>query len=172
MPKPATSVRPDINWGRLLLALTLGAGVLVLGGWGLRAESVSAKWPGSEEPAAVHARLEATVVHDHPAIEKRFVGRWVPQLPLVSETHPDLTASTAAAHDLADYLPLRKKYGALLLRSGDYDHAARGSYVSIVPKAYRTPKQALAWCHKAHLGSERCVAKRLTHKPAAKTATR
>ena len=36
----------------------------------------------------------------------------------------------------------------------------------------KTPKQALAWCHKAHLGSERCVAKRLTHKPAAKTATR
>ena len=169
MPKPASSVHPDINWGRLLAAMILGVGVLVAGVWGLRAQSVAARWPGSEEPAAVHARLEASVVRDHRVIEKRFVGKWVPQLLLVSETNPDLTASTAGAHDLADYLPLRKKYGALLLRSGDYDFAASGSYVSIVPRAYRTPKQALTWCRKAHLGPERCVAKRLTHGSAAKT---
>jgi hypothetical protein len=166
-----TKSRPDIVWGRLLFGLILGAGMFALGVAGLRAQSVAAKWPGSENPAAVHAQLESTVVHDHATVEKRFVGKWVPQLRLVSETHPDLTASIAGAHDLADFLPLRKRYRALLLRGGDYNLGPRGSYVSIVPRAYRSSKQALTWCRKAHLGPTRCVAIRLTHRPAAKTAS-
>jgi len=170
MPTSAAPARPGIDPGRLVLALILGLGVLVVGLWALRAQSVAARWPGSEEPAVVHARLEAAVTRDHPTVKKRFVGNWVPQLLLVSETRPDLTASTAAAHDLADYLPLRRRYGALLIRSGDYNFVAGSGYVSIAPGAYRTPERALSWCRRARLGPERCVAKHLTRGSADKTA--
>jgi hypothetical protein len=149
----------------VLFGVILGLCVLMLFGWALRTKSVAARWPGSQTPAVVHTQLEGAAVHDHASVEKHFVGKWVPQLLLASETRPDLTTTTANAHDLLDYLPLRRRYGALLVRSGDYNFGTRGRYASIVPRAYQSPKQALAWCRKAHLGPDRCIAKHLTHAP-------
>lgn len=130
---------------------------------------MAAKWPGSDPPAVVDARLDATVAHDHKSIEKHLVGKWVPQLSRVAETHWDLTASAGRAHDLFEHEALRKQYRALLIRSGDYNFETGGRYISILPKGFKSAKQALGWCRKAHLGPDRCIAKRLTHGSAART---
>ncbi|MGD9526454.1 MAG: tetratricopeptide repeat protein, partial [Pseudonocardia sp.] len=99
--------------------------------------------------------LEQIRQADRNTIESSLLETWVPQV------------AAAAAGDngmLSKHQNLKQRYGALLLRSDDYNFAmGRGYWVSVAPFAFPSARQALAWCRTNNLGPDDCFAKFLTH---------
>ncbi len=106
------------------------------------------------ELAATTGRLQA----------RKSVGTWVPQL-LADRSKEARFPALLPASVLLDYRTASKRFGALLLRSTDYDFDGPDAYVSIGPKGYKSAGKARAWCQAAGLASDRCIAKRLARAP-------
>jgi hypothetical protein len=159
-----TSARGKIKPKKVGLAVVAGIAAASMTTWALRTAGTSHGWPGAETPSVARQVLDAGVIANGKRVERRLVGRWVPQL----VTHDDAAArlpDLAPSYILLTAQDLEARYGAVLIQSNRYNYGPPASYVLIVPRGYATGKQALAWCRREGLGSDRCVAKHLTHGP-------
>jgi hypothetical protein len=111
------------------------------------------------EPAA---QLAATRDADRPAVEA-LVGQWVPQLSAKREGSKADGIVYAAADIVALHARLHAQYGAVLVWSGEYVFEQGDLWISIAPKGFATPEEALAWCTAASLDRDNCLAKLITH---------
>lgn len=117
----------------------------------------------SSAPSDPTAALAAQADADRPTADAA-VGLWLPQ---ISSKFAGLEVGGVTYDDaqiLAEFQDARNRYGAILVRSGDYSTFARaGLWVVLVPQPSAEPDAANAWCDSQRFGPDDCYAKRLSH---------
>jgi serine/threonine-protein kinase len=109
---------------------------------------------------AAFAAIDQFATGDRAQVES-LSGSWVPQ---VSTKAAGLEVNGVVFDwrmTLSDHEQLRSRYDAIVLRSGDFNYAKAGFYVTVVPTAYSTPEEANGWCDSQGIGADDCFAKRI-----------
>ena len=177
---PLRAAPTQVNWAALvvgLLALALIAGgltFLLMRDDGPDTAATPAQLPPTTTvpvettvativvPLEPAAQLAATRDDDRPEVEA-LVGQWVPQLSAKREGTEADGIVYAAADIVALHADLAVQYGAVLVWSGEYVFEQGDLWISIAPKGFATPEEALAWCVAASLDRDNCLAKLITH---------
>ncbi len=124
--------------------------------------TVSATVATTVVPLEPAAQLAATRDADRPEVEA-LVGQWVPQLSAKREGTEADGIVYAATDIVTLHAGLAVQYGAVLVWSGEYVFEQGDLWISIAPKGFATPEEALAWCVAASLDRDNCLAKLITH---------
>jgi hypothetical protein len=119
--------------------------------------------PTSTEAADPGAALDAQAATDRAAAEAS-VGYWLPQ---ISSKVAGLEVDGVVYDDariLSEFRAAQQRYGAILVRSGDYSTFQRpGLWVVLVPQRNADAAAANAWCDSQGFAAGDCYAKRLSH---------
>lgn len=141
---------------------TAGPGVIPSGTAARAATAATAAAPAVDPQKQAEDSLTLRLFADHDAVEA-LVGSWVPQLSAKRPGIKDDGITYRFSDIVALHDQLRARFGALMLRSGDYVFKSTDLYVSIAPQAFPTPDGALAFCRTNGLNNNRCFAKLITH---------
>jgi hypothetical protein len=117
-------------------------------------------------------RLAAQVAADR-ATAEGAVGSWLPQ---VSSKVAGLEVAGVVYDDgriLREFRAARDRFGAILVRSGDYSSFGRsGLWVTLVPQRFTDAEAANGWCDAQGFAADDCFAKRLSHTDGPQGSTR
>ena len=126
-----------------------------------------------DSEASSLAQLRAIADGDRSFVARQLADLWVPQ---ISSKRPGIVDDGLVwdnAQTLKELLDNRERYGAKLLRSGDWStFSAPDFWVTVVPVTFDDSEGALDWCTSHGFDSWHCIAKFVssTHPVAGSTA--
>ncbi|CAN5450834.1 hypothetical protein BH10ACT2_BH10ACT2_28140 [soil metagenome] len=150
--------RTDDSKPRDTLTSTIAGATTVLGD-----ESTAPSTIAIDPVQTATEQLQQFVAQDRPTADT-LVGSWIPQLSAKRVGLQVGGTLYGPVEIVADHVPLRATYGAILVDAGAFQFTSGGSpmtgwFLSIVPEKFNSKAEAVKWCTDRGLGSNLCLAR-------------